>query len=125
MIEMQDRHVRCYLDGAMVSDVTLPRPETILAISGRDAKSGDVIVKILNTTSETVGVKVKLDGAAIRAGSKLTVLTSQDREDENSFEQPTKIAPTSRTMKAENPSTVSLSPYSLNILRLQTKDKTE
>jgi len=125
-IEIDGRRLRCYLDGTQISDVTLPRPETVLAIGGRDAKSGDVILKLLNTTKEPVETTVRLDGAAMQPDSKLTVLTSQSPEDENSFERPTEIAPVSSTIKTSgNSSSLSLAPYSLNILRLHTKDKTQ
>jgi hypothetical protein len=36
IIEVEGRRLRCYLDGALISDVTLPLPETVLAIGGRE-----------------------------------------------------------------------------------------
>jgi alpha-N-arabinofuranosidase len=123
MIEVQGRRLRCYLDGALSSDVTLPLPETVLAIGGRDEKSSDVILKILNTTSGVLDASVRLDGAThVAPEGELTVLTSRSAEDENSFEEPRKIAPLSRTVKTSESSILSLAPYSLNILRLHTKD---
>ena len=125
-LEVQDRNIRCFLDGALISEVTLPRPETVLAIAGTAADSGDVILKILNTTPETVETSVRLDGVThVAPEGGLTVLTSQNVTDENSFEEPTKIAPVSRSIQTGNPSAVSLAPYSLNILRLHTKEKTQ
>ena len=50
------------------------------------------------------------------------VLTSKSAEEGNSFEEPTKIVPVSRPIKTANRSELSLAPYSLNILRLHTKD---
>jgi alpha-L-arabinofuranosidase len=126
MLEVQDRSIRCFLDGALISEVTLPRPETVLAIAGAQAESGDVILKILNTTPETVETSVRLDGAThVAAEGGLTVLTSENVTDENSFDEPTKIAPVSRSIPTGNPSTVSLAPHSLNILRLHIKEKTQ
>jgi alpha-N-arabinofuranosidase len=123
-LEVQDRSIRCFLDGALISEVTLPRVETILAIAGAQPESGDVILKILNTTPETVETSVRLDGAThVAPEAQLTVLTSKNAGDENSFEEPTKIAPVSRSIPTGNPSTVSLAPFSLNILRLHTKEK--
>jgi alpha-L-arabinofuranosidase len=123
MIEVDGRRLRCYLDGVLISDVTLPSPERLLAIGGRDEKSGDVILKILNTTSGVVDTTVRLDGAThVAPEGELTVLTSKSAEDENSFEEPTKIAPVSRAIKTADRSELSLAPYSLNVLRLHTKD---
>jgi alpha-L-arabinofuranosidase len=123
MIEVDGRSLRCYLDGALISEVTVPTPETVLAIGGRDEKSGDVILKILNTTAGAVETTVRLDGAnRVASEAELTVLTSKSAEDENSFEERTKIAPVSHRVKAGDRSPLSLAPYSLNILRLHTKD---
>jgi alpha-L-arabinofuranosidase len=106
--------------------VTVPSPETVLAIGGRDEKSGDVILKILNTTGGAVETKVRLDGAIhLAPEGELTVLTSRSIEDENSFEEPRKIAPVSRAVKTGESSILSLAPYSLNVLRLHTKDNTQ
>ncbi len=124
-IEVEGRRLRCFLDDALISDVTLPLPETVLAISGRDQKSGDVILKVLNTTGHTVETNVRVDGAAVRSNGTLTVLTSSHPEDENSFEEPAKVAPASRTIETGNLSRLSLAPYSLNILRLHTKENTQ
>ena len=122
-IEMEGRRLLCYLDGALVSDVNLPRPDTVLVIAGEDTRSGDVILKILNTTAETVEASVRLDGATrVAAEGLLTVLSSRNAGDENSFEEPTKITPVSREVRTGDRSTLSLAPYSLNILRLHTKD---
>ena len=122
-IEIDGRRLRCFLDGALISDVTLPRPETVLAIGGRDEKSGDVILKILNTAARVVEANVRLEGATnIAPQGELTILTSKSAEDENSFEEPTKIIPVLSTVKAGDRSTLSLAAYSLNILRLHSKD---
>jgi len=123
MIEVEGRTLRCYLDGMLISDATLPPVERVLAIGGRDAKSGDVIVKILNTTRDTVDTIVRLDGIKnLASDAEFTVLTSKNPEDENSFEEPTKIVPIPRKLRIGNPSAVTLVPYSLNILRFHTKD---
>ena len=125
-LEVQDRSIRCFLDGALISEVTLPRPETVLAIAGAQAESGDVILKILNTTPETVEASVRLDGVThVAPEGGLTVLTSENVRDENSFEEPSKIAPVSRRIPTGNPSAVSLAPNSLTILRLRIKEKTQ
>lgn len=126
MLEVQERRIRCLLDGALFSEFTLPRPETVLAVAGAGAESGDVILKILNTTPETVETSVRLDGVThVAPEGGLTVLTSDNVTDENSFEEPTKIVPVSRSVPTGNPSTVSSAPHSLNILRLHIKEKTQ
>ncbi len=123
MIEVEGRRLRCYLDGALVSDVIVPRPDTVLAIAGMEANSGDVILKILNTTSQPVEAAVRIDGASqVQAEGDLAVLTSQKADDENSFDQPTNIVPVAHSVRTGTDSSLSLAPLSLNILRIHTKD---
>jgi alpha-L-arabinofuranosidase len=124
-IEVEGRSLHCYLDGSLISDVTLPRPDTVLAIAGADTQSGDVILKILNTTGENVQANLRLDGAThVAPEGELTVLTSGNPEDENSFATPDKIAPIARAIPTGSTSAIPLAPYSLNILRLHTKEDT-
>jgi alpha-L-arabinofuranosidase len=125
-IEVAGRRLRCFLDAALVSDVTLPSPEAVLALAGRDVKSGDVIVKILNTTRSLVETRIQLDGADhLVPQGELTVLSSNHAEDENSFDQPTRIVPETRKVNFLSTSKLSLGPYSLNILRFHIKDQTQ
>jgi alpha-L-arabinofuranosidase len=122
---VEGRSLHCYLDGSLISDVTLPRPDTVLAIAGADTQSGDVILKILNTTGENVQANLRLDGAThVAPEGELTVLTSGNPEDENSFATPDKIAPIARAIPTGRTSAIPLAPYSLNILRLHTKEDT-
>jgi hypothetical protein len=65
---------------------------------------------------------VRFDGAThVASGGELTVLTSKSAEREL-IRRATKIVPVSRPIKTANRSELSLAPYSLNILRLNTKD---
>jgi alpha-N-arabinofuranosidase len=71
-----------------------PNSTTFFASAVRDNESKEVIIKVVNAKSEKVGVSIQLKGAA--AGTQkaqATVLTGDNLADENSFEQPRKVAP--------------------------------
>ncbi|WP_427918758.1 alpha-L-arabinofuranosidase C-terminal domain-containing protein [Streptomyces sp. cg40] len=77
-IEVDGRRIRCYRDGELVHDVedVRPDPEVFAVSSVRDSASGDVIVKIANTMTEPVPVRLRLtgfDGDTVITRTTLTV----------------------------------------------------
>ena len=93
-IEVRDRTVRGFLDGALVMERTLPRIDRVLAIAGKDERTGDIVLKVVNSAPEAAPMSLALTGlaAGARQGTA-TVLTSSKPEDENTFDEPTKIVP--------------------------------
>ncbi|WP_405467296.1 alpha-L-arabinofuranosidase C-terminal domain-containing protein [Streptomyces canus] len=76
-VEVDGRHIRCYRDGELVHDVEDVRPEPeVFAVSAvRDSATGEVIVKIANTTPEAATVRVRLSGSEGDTGYARTTLT--------------------------------------------------
>jgi len=124
-IEVRDRTIRGFLEGQLVQERTLPRVDKVLAISGRDDKTGDIIIKIVNSAPEPASITVNVTGAPPLASATLTVLASDNPLDENTFEQPTKIIPRTAALTVQGSSIPhTVAPYSLSILRLKpTSDK--
>ena len=121
-IDVNGRTVRGYLDGQLVQERTLPRIDRVLAIAGRDDKSGDVIVKVVNAAGEPQAMTLQFNGVP-KFGSRATatVLTSDNPLDENTFEQPTKIVPTITPIKASSSMAHTFPANSLTILRISTR----
>ena len=121
-IEVRGRSVRGYLDGQLVQQQTLPRIDKVLAISGRDDKTGDIIVKVVNSAPEPAFMTVEITGGPTPRSATATVLRSDDPLDENTFEAPTKIVPGSSAADLRGRSiSHTFEPYSLTILRLRTR----
>lgn len=122
-IELTGSGVRCYLDGKLIHDAQLPPPPLpIYAIAGRSEKSGELILKIANVSNEICDSLIKLEelGKVASSGS-VTVLTSANPNDENSLEQPRKVAPVTRKLThAGTTFNHSIPAHSLAILRLKT-----
>ncbi|PIN05822.1 Non-reducing end alpha-L-arabinofuranosidase [Handroanthus impetiginosus] len=83
-------------------------------------------IKIVNFGSNIISLKVLidgLDGKSIDAsGSTITTLTSTNVKDENSFNEPKKVAPTTSPLEnASNKMNVILPPYSLTSIDLPRK----
>jgi len=69
-----------------------------LASSARDGKSGDIIVKIVNTAATATESEIEFSGAGkLAAEATAVVLTSDKPTDENSLAQPEKVSPKSET----------------------------
>jgi alpha-L-arabinofuranosidase len=120
-VEVRDRTVRGYLDGVLVSEVTFPRVDTVLAIAGRDDRTGEVVIKTINTSDEPADMTIAVSGTSqpISRGT-VTLLSSPNPTDENSFEEPTKISPVTRPLSGVTPVFVHrLPPYSLSVLKVR------
>ena len=86
------RDIRCYLDGKLIHDVQ-PAINAMYAVASRASESGDVILKVVNAGGEPRRAEIELAGLDGRVKSAAaTVLTSATPEDENTLEEPTKVA---------------------------------
>lgn len=122
-IELSGARIRCYLDGDLVHDATVPRQQKFYAVAGRDAKSGELVVKAINLGNESVAAQLNLSGAGnLAATAQATVLQSASLSDNNSLEQPKRVLPT-ESMVSDVGAKFSheFPPRSLTVLRLKTK----
>ena len=95
-MEVQGHHIRCYLDGVLKHDAGLhERAEpTIYATSGIRQGGGELVLKIVNPFDEPKTCDVHLQGIqAVEPEGEALVMTSGSPDDENSFENPEKVAP--------------------------------
>jgi alpha-L-arabinofuranosidase len=88
-----------------------------------DERTGEVILKVINTASVSRVVNVTLGGAKMTAKTgKAFVLESADLKAENSLVNPTKIAPVERPLPlASAEFTYTLSPQSFTVLRIPSR----
>jgi alpha-L-arabinofuranosidase len=95
-VEVKGGNVKCSLDGKVVHDIKNPRSATrgLFASATRDSKSGELIVKVVNSAATPTETEVNLRGIGKLAGTaQAIVLTSENPKDENSLEEPTKVSP--------------------------------
>ncbi len=91
---------------------------------GRPSPSaGEIILKVVNVASADQTTDVKLQGVGpMEATGSLTVLTSASPTDENSLEEPTKVAPVTRSIAVAGPTFRHTFPaHSISVLRVKTK----
>ena len=90
----------------------------------RDEKAREIILKVVNAGAEPLQANVRLSGVAptVARGTE-SVLTSASLDDENSLENPKKIAPQTRAVDLNAPEFNHVfPPISLTVLRVGFKD---
>jgi alpha-L-arabinofuranosidase len=124
-LEITANSVKGYLDGKLVQEVSNGNlnTKTICASAALDEKTGEIILKVVNTSSKPVQSTINLNGAGSLTGTgKAILLTSASALDENSLEAPTKVSPKTEPVKFSGSSLTRLfAGNSLTILRLTTK----
>jgi len=120
-IEVSGKTIKCYLDGKLIHDVTPPVLKSLYASASRAKDSGEIILKVVNTSKSELTTDIKLSGVkSVQGPAQATVLTSENPTDENSLTEPTKIAPATKTIDVKAPSFQHAFPgNSVTILRLK------
>ncbi|MBP7049435.1 MAG: hypothetical protein KBE65_00305 [Phycisphaerae bacterium] len=121
-IELAGNRIRCSLDGQLIHDEIAPATEHFYAAAGRDEASGDLIVKAINTASDPVTTTLVLRNVnGIKPDASVTVLTSASLSDNNSLDEPTRVAPSESWIQTAKGEFVHKFPgSSLTILRVAT-----
>jgi len=98
-VEVKGGNVKCYLDGKLMHDVESAPVKPVYASATRVDASGEVILKVVNVTEDKLPAEITLNGAdRLAANAEALVLTSEKATDENTLENPTKVAPVAQTI---------------------------
>ena len=89
--------------------------------AGRDEKTGEVIIKVVNADTKPYRTKIQLNGAqAVTPTGRVIILQAQTAEDENTLDEPRRICPqTSIFRKFSKQFNYKFEPLSLTILRVK------
>ena len=123
-LEITGNRVKGYLDGKLIQEVSATNLNTknLLASASLDNKTGDIILKVVNSAATPVKSDIELNGATSLTGTgSVAVLTSASPLDENTLELPTKVSPSTENVKFSG-TTISRNfpANSLTIIRLNT-----
>lgn len=120
-VHVKGDSVYASLDGKQLFAVQL-KPTTFAGLFSNatmDENTGEVIVKVVNTTGMNTTAKINLNGKTATAATVIR-LASAKGTDENSLEDPTKVYPTQQTLSPSGNSVeVALPGSSLNIIRIK------
>ena len=122
-IDVYGNTLTAYLDGERLFTTELRGDNLpgIFTSASVDDNTGELIVKIVNTSGNRENTVLHLDGFTAD-GADLIRLRSKDGYDENTLDRPTTVYPTRHHIALEGtaPDFVA-EPYSLNILRIKKK----
>jgi alpha-L-arabinofuranosidase len=95
-LEVAGRNVKCFLNGQLIHDVDYESEGQIKALyacASHDDPTGDVILKVVNTSANPLNTEINLSGAKNLTGKgEAIVLTSENPADENTLDNPTRVS---------------------------------
>jgi alpha-L-arabinofuranosidase len=123
-LTVSGKNVKCWLDGQIIHDLDYDQGgkiNSLYATAASDAKSGDLIVKVVNARATSLVTAVDFSLAKGLSGSgTATVLTSASPTDENSLAEPMKVSPKTEAISFSGTTlTRSFPGNSFTVLRLQ------
>jgi alpha-L-arabinofuranosidase len=122
-VELTGARIRCYLDGKLIHDETAQPEATLFANAGRDDAANELVLKVINTSTEPYNATLNLSGLnRVASEAQVTVLTSARGSDNNSLENPVAVVPsTTRAKIAGAKFDYEFPAQSLTVLRLKTQ----
>jgi alpha-L-arabinofuranosidase len=124
-VEAEGRKVRCFLDNKLVSEGTSPPAAPlgpIFAGSSRVEATGEVILKVVNTSPGAQKLAIELQGVKEVEKDATAEVLSGRPGNVNTLSEPEKTAPRRVPIKGAGPKFVhDFPPYSVSVIRLKAK----
>ncbi|MBL9126917.1 MAG: hypothetical protein JNL97_04690, partial [Verrucomicrobiales bacterium] len=95
-VQVRGASVKCWLDDRLIHDVVSERRTTksLHASATRDAANGDLVLKVVNVAPTPLETELVFEGAAsLGTDARAIVLTGERPTDENTLDEPEKVAP--------------------------------
>ena len=118
-IKVGNTSIECYLDGKLL--MTYKDPCRFFSIAGKDEKTGEIIIKVVNATDKSYRTTIQINGVkSIHPEGKIITLSAESADVENSLESPQKYIPQEQVLKGCMPVfDMAFKPWSVNILRIK------
>ena len=120
-VELKGSVIRCYLDDKLIHEVTNKPLKPLYAVAGLAKETNEIILKVVNAAEKPIETAIELKGVKkLASTATATVLTSASGADENSFDEPTKVAPKDETIRRVAPQMKHTFPAnSVTVIRLR------
>ncbi|HLP76430.1 MAG TPA: alpha-L-arabinofuranosidase C-terminal domain-containing protein, partial [Candidatus Paceibacterota bacterium] len=121
-VQVAGSTVKCWLDGKLIHDFTKTSAATLFACATADERAGEIIVKVVNAAPEPVDANLALAGVNPVKSGTVTTLTSKSLNDENSLDNPRKVAPVVKKLDFPGSTFIYTFPAnSVSVLRIPAK----
>ena len=119
-VEVRGDQIRTFADGQLINEATDAAPASFYSAASRDSKTGEIFLQAVNFSATAQTMKVNLAGAqGLSETATAQVLTGLPG-DQNSIENPTKVAPVTVTLKNIGPNFRHTFPaYSVTVVRFR------
>ena len=119
-IDVTPDNVTLYVDGTEITSAQPVAQTRHFCQAGYDEQSGELIIKVVNGTAEPYSRTFDLTNATTVAPIGKVITLSGDANDENSFEQPTKLSPVTTLFgNFDKQFTYEFAPMSFTIMRIK------
>lgn len=124
-IEVEGRQIRCFLDGKLITQA-MDRPAytqtPLFATASRELKTGDVILKVVNTAADSQPLQIDLRGVPTVGRTATGQVLAGQPQDVNTIDAPEKVAPKLVIIKnAGKTFTHEFPAHSVSVIRLKTR----
>lgn len=122
-IVVKGAKIRVFVDDQLRHDVSAPSTARFVVFAGRDSKTGEIILKAVNTSGETIKAAIDLQGAAaVNPIGSVTCMQGKTITEENTFENPTHVVDKTEPLNGvSNKFNHSFPPYSFTAIRVKAK----
>jgi len=108
-----------------VGDEILSTASSGTAVQGcatRDSQTDEIFLKLVNPETNSVSLKIEINGVASLASKATAIILSGDPDDSNSITQPKNVIPVTTTVRGVKPDfTYTMPPNSIVVLKLKSR----
>lgn len=112
--------ITCYLDDKEMHVIKVPEVFPVYQTVSKEEKTGDIIVKLVNTQEEESKITIRLENCNITEDASVEVLANENPEAENSLKNPENVIPTIRKIKITENYEYVAPANSVSIFRIET-----
>lgn len=119
-VVVSNSNIKCYVNDELYIDYDVTSPQKLYETASID-ESGDLILKLVNVTEDTLTVATTLnqfDTTLYDETATVLTLAGNELKDTNSFAQPETIVPSESTLKISETFSTTLPKYSVTIIRI-------
>ena len=120
-VEIKGLHVRAWVDGELLHDITMRAINLFSVGSGIDEKTGEVVIKVVNSYEEPITSTINLAGLAkIGSEAQVTVMKGDSFMAKNTLDEPKKVIPITSNMAVSGPRfNYEFAPCSITVVRVK------
>ncbi len=119
-IEVRGDKIRAYADGKLINEATDAAPSSFYSVASRNTQTGEIFLKAVNFSDAPQTMNVNMTGVRGLADTATAQVLSGLPSDQNSVENPTKIAPVTTILNNVGPNFSHTFPaYSVTVVRFK------